>query len=273
MSQSLDRAREETSFGRVGDAVGQILRLAEAEAAQLREDARAEADAILFDGKEAALALRADADKYAEDKRAVISREAARIMVQTNRVADELLADADAKAIARTKHAEQACDKLREDAAAELAQLAARREQVERILQERTALARQRAVEARELERTLLLIDENIAQSRLVGDVSVSMARQAEGVLADARTEAALVRARARGALNEALQRRNTIHRHVAELGRLLIAASDTSERHGSPRLVSARARRSRPGQPRRYNWAIAGARRPGPDESVGPDC
>ena len=274
MSQSLDGARSAAPFERVGDAVGQILRLAEAEADQLRFEARAEADAILADGRRAALLLREDADEYAEDKRAVVGREIARLMVETNRAAEEMLADAEAQAILRVKQAQQTCDKLREDAAAELEQLIGRREQVERVVLERTALAKQRAAEAREQAHQLRAIEADIARSQFVGEIDAAMTRQAATTLADAVAQAELVRSQALGELAEAVRRRDNIHHHLVELGRMLSAAADTPEVGTSARSVKAQARRSRPGhQPHRYNWAIAGARRGGRVESVADDC
>ena len=266
-SAALDSAAPE----RVGAAVGQILELARAEADQLRLDARLQADAILAEGRDSALRLRAGADAYAEDKRAAIGREVAKMLVDSNLAADGILADAELAATVQLKQAQQACDQLRADALFELERLAARREQVERIVEERSLLAKDRADEARAHARQLQVLQDALAASAFApGELDASAARQAEIMLADAGAQAQLVRSQAARELRDALQRRDNVHQHLAELARMLrVAAAAPEPRAITTPSVRARARRARSGAPHHYNWAIAGARRISPAKTV----
>jgi hypothetical protein len=280
MSHQGDGARElrARTFGepeRVGAAVSQIFELARVEAEQLRLDAHLEADAILAESRDSAFRLREGADAYAEAKRAAVGREVAKMLVDSNLAADAVLADAEVAATAQLKQAQQACDQLRADALFELERLAARREQVERIVEERSLLAKDRADEARAHARQLQVLQDALAASAFSpGELDASAARQAELLLADAGVQAEVVRAQARRELREAQQRRDSIHQHLAELARMLrVAAAVPEPRDITSPSVRARARRARSGAPHHYNWAIAGARRISPNETVVEDC
>jgi hypothetical protein len=259
----------------IGAAVGQILQLAQAEADQLRLDARLTADEIIAESRDVALQMRAGADAYAEDKRSAIGREVAKMLVDSNLAADAILADAELAATAQLKQAQQACDQLRADALFELERLAARREQVERIVEERSLLAKDRADEARAHARQLHVLQDALAATTFApAELDAAVARRGELMLADASLQAEMVRAQAHRELHDAVQRRDAIHQHLADLSRMLrVAATVPEPRASGPASVRARARRARSGAPHRYNWAIAGARRISPDKSVAGDC
>ena len=56
------------TFEHLGARVGQILELAEQEAAELRDAARAELEAVHKDAEQAAVAVRVEADRYGEPR-------------------------------------------------------------------------------------------------------------------------------------------------------------------------------------------------------------
>ena len=96
-----NRTAAAPSFAGLGDRVGQILTLADEEAASLRTTAAAEIAALRTSSENAAAASRADADRYAEDVRTKADAESARILEDAKRKADEILDHADREAPAR----------------------------------------------------------------------------------------------------------------------------------------------------------------------------
>src|SRR5262245_34818683 len=56
------------TFAHLGERVGQILTLAEDEAAELRETARSEMESVRKDAEQAAVAVRDAADQYSETR-------------------------------------------------------------------------------------------------------------------------------------------------------------------------------------------------------------
>lgn len=127
-----NRTAAAPSFAGLGDRVGQILTLADEEAASLRTTAAAEIAALRTSSENAAAASRADADRYAEDVRTKADAESARILEDAKRKADEILDHADREASARREEAEAIYEHQRAKAAESAAEfettLAARRD-------------------------------------------------------------------------------------------------------------------------------------------------
>lgn len=120
------------SFAGLGDRVGQILTLADEEAAHLRATAATEATEVRASAEAAAASVRADADRYAEDVRTRADAEAARTLEDAKRKADEILDHADRESSARREEAEAVYEHQRAKAAESAAEfettLAARRD-------------------------------------------------------------------------------------------------------------------------------------------------
>ncbi len=126
------RAAVAPSFAGLGDRVGQILTLADEEAAQLRATAATEAAEVRTAADSAAASVRAAADRYAEDVRTRAEAEAARVLEDAKRKADEILDHADRESSARREEAEAVYEHQRAKAAESAAEfettLAARRD-------------------------------------------------------------------------------------------------------------------------------------------------
>ncbi|MFZ5870952.1 MAG: hypothetical protein ACOYXW_10570, partial [Actinomycetota bacterium] len=91
----------EPTFADLGARIGQILQLADDEAADLRRRAHQEAETHRRDVEEASAIVRAEADRYAENTRSAADSEAARVLEDARRRADEILDEADRDATAR----------------------------------------------------------------------------------------------------------------------------------------------------------------------------
>jgi DivIVA domain-containing protein len=100
-----DAAPVQATFTDLGARIGQMLSLAEEEAADLREKARAEADAHRQSVHDAVAKVQADAEQHAADRRSVTDAEVSRLLEDAKRRADEMLDDADRDASARRAEA------------------------------------------------------------------------------------------------------------------------------------------------------------------------
>jgi len=154
------------SFSELGERVGQILALAEAEAGDLVAKAKTEAARLTKETQATADQVRTSAEKYAQEVQSKADAEAVRLVEGARRQSDEILDHADREATARREEAEAVYEHQRARAAAAAADfektLAARRDKAssdfaEQMGANEAAIARaeerQVAIEA-EAERT-----------------------------------------------------------------------------------------------------------------------
>ncbi|MGI8644723.1 MAG: hypothetical protein ACR2JD_00115, partial [Nocardioides sp.] len=156
------------SYSHLGERIGQLLTLAEKEATQLREEARADSEGAHKQSEQAAVEVRAAAEAYAEQHLRDVQVEATRIVDDAHRLASEERDAAERDAAARRQEAEAVYEQQRAKAAAAAADfestLAERRNRTTAEFQEqqaathaqletvRSQLDQQRAQGARELE-------------------------------------------------------------------------------------------------------------------------
>jgi cell division septum initiation protein DivIVA len=223
------------TFADFGERVGQILMLAEEEAAQIRASAAAEVSGKLAEIEASTVKLRVNADRYAGDVRAAAEREAGRIVEEAKRTAEQLLDDADRQATARGEEAEALYEHQRAQAAKAAADfeqtLAGRRDNAERVFKERTALA----------EQQLVIAERQVAQLRVETEQSTSEAARraerltaeskatAEQIVAEAIARADRIRSESERELLAASQRRDSINAQLANVRHMLTTLSGAS--------------------------------------------
>lgn len=230
------------TFADFGERVGQILLLAEEEAAQIRSTAAAEIEARLAEIEASTVKLRADADRYAGDTRAAAEREGGRIVEEAKRTADQLLDDADRQATARGEEAEALYELQRAQSAKAAADfehtLASRRDKAERVFQERTSLAEQQLATAEEQVAQLRAEAEqasNEAMARATRLTAESKAT-AEQIVAEAVARADRIRSESERELLAATQRRDSINAQLANVRHMLATLSGaTPGKSGDP--------------------------------------
>ena len=101
------------SFEGLGRPAGETLALVEAEAAQIRTEVEAEAEARLHDADEAAAKVRAAADRYADAQRTDAGGEGARILAAAEARAAATRADAERRAQQLVDGASARADRIR----------------------------------------------------------------------------------------------------------------------------------------------------------------
>jgi len=220
------------TFADFGERVGQILALAEEEAAQIRSSATEEIEARLAEIESSTIKRRADADRYASETRGAAEREAGRIVEEAKRSADQLLDDADRQATARGEEAEALYELQRERAAkagADFEQtLASRRDKAEKVFQDRTALAEQQLATAEHQVAQLRAETEestNAALARAQRLTAESKA-SAEQIIAEAVARADRIRSESERELLAATQRRDSINAQLANVRHMLATLS-----------------------------------------------
>jgi hypothetical protein len=220
------------TFADFGARVGQILLLAEEEAAQIRSTAASEVAHRLAEIEGSTVKLRTDAERYAVGMRANAEREAGRIVEEAKRACEQLLDDADRQATARGQEAEALYEHQRAQAAKAAADfeqtLAGRREKAERVFQDRTTLA----------ERQLATAEEQVAQLRAETEQATTEAARraerltaeskasAEQIVAEAIARADRIRSESERELRASTQRRDSINAQLANVRQMLATLS-----------------------------------------------
>lgn len=221
---------EPVSFAHLGERVGQILTLAEQEAHEVRDVARAEAEALQKESHTAAQAVRDDADRYAEQRRSEAETEGARILEHARRAADERLDAAERDAATRLHEAECVYEDQRAKAAKASADfettLARRRQVAEEEFAAQMDEARSRLVDLEaHIERSRSDADaERTEASRESRRLVEEAERHAEALVAEAKSTAARVRADSDRELAAASQRRDAINAQLANVRQMLTA-------------------------------------------------
>ena len=216
------------TFADLGDRVGQILTLAEAEAADLLRAAGDDATKLIEDATRRAQAVAADADRYAVETRSSADADAEARLAGAQRRADEILDHADNEAAARREEGEA----VYESQQARAAQAAA---DFERTLSDRRdAAAADFEVAMSQREGQLTAAEENLRASenealRLVADagsqaeaVRSAAKREAEELVSAARTKADRVRRDSERELAAVTARRDSITAQLANVRQML---------------------------------------------------
>jgi len=221
-------APEPASYSHLGERIGQLLALAEAEAAQLRDDARADAEGAHKQAEHTAVEVRVAAEEYAEQHLRDVQAEAARIVDDAHRLATEERDAAERDAAARRQEAEAVYEQQRAKAAAAAADfestLAERRNRTTAEFQEqqaathaqletvRSQVGQQRAQGARELEGA------KAEAARVLQDATA----RAAGLVDEARATADRIRADSERELAAATQRRDSINQQLVNVRQML---------------------------------------------------
>lgn len=132
-SEAETRAATPPTFADLGERIGSMLSLADAEAKELLAKARAEAEKLTAETTAASDNVRTSAEKYAQEVQSKADADAARAIESAKRASDEILDHADREATARREEAEAVYEHQRARAAAAAADfektLAERRDQ------------------------------------------------------------------------------------------------------------------------------------------------
>ncbi len=222
------------TYAHLGDRVGQILSLAETEAAEIRDRVAGEVEALRKEAEQEANAVRAEADRYAEETRRDAEAEGGRVLADARTAAESERDAAERDASARRAEAEA----LHEDARAKAAQsaadfettLAERRQKATSEFQAQQAAtqaeldamnARNRDAEAT-LERNRTEAEARIA--RMLSDAE----ERSTTMVADARATADRVRAESDRELTAAAQRRDSINAQLSNVRQMLATLTGT---------------------------------------------
>jgi cell division septum initiation protein DivIVA len=223
------------TFEHLGERVGQILSLAEDEAADLRKQGEAEIAAKQAEVVEQIGKIKGEADRYAAGKRTDAETEAARILEDARRLADERIDGADRDAAARIQEAEAIYEEQRARAAKVAADfettLATRRKAAEAELAQQLSEANSRLEEASRLvdqaraDADALHADATREARRILDDADL----QASTMVNDAKTLAARVRSDSDRELAAATQRRDSINAQLANVRQMLATLTGTN--------------------------------------------
>lgn len=249
------------TFTHLGERVGQILALAEEEAAALRRLGTEEVANRQAQLAEQIGEIKGEADRYAADRKADAETEAARILEDARRLADERVDSADRDAAARIQEAEAIYEEQRARSAKVAADfettLATRRRAAEAELAAQLGEANSRLQEATRL------VDLARADAERLQTESVQEARrllddaelQAATIVSDAKAVAARVRADSDRELAAATQRRDSINAQLANVRQMLstlTGAPTTMEPFEAGTHPAVAAPPELPGQPQR---------------------
>jgi DivIVA domain-containing protein len=230
-----DAAAVQPTFTDLGARIGQMLSLAEEEAAELREKARAEADAHRQTVHDAVAKVQAEAERQAAERRSASEAESARLVEDAKRRADEMLDDADRDASARRAEAEAVYENQRAKAAQAAADfettLAQRRQRAEKDFMERGAAAEAELEAVQERATTLrqeLERQQRDTTTQIAHELEEAREKAAE-IVSAAQTRAERVRAESDRELAAAAQRRDSINAQLTNVRQMLATLSGTA--------------------------------------------
>lgn len=219
---------KEPSYAGLGARVEKILRLAEEEAKDLREEARLAAEQHRELAEQQGSQVRAEAEKYAKERKAKADEEGTRIVDRSQERASHVLAAAEKDAVAKREEAQALFEETRAKAAQAAAEfetnLAKRRDQAERDLAKRQAAAEKRLSEIESRAEQLRLEAEKLradAERRSRQTIETAQ-RQADDILADARAKADRQRAESERELNALTHRRDSINAQLTNVREML---------------------------------------------------
>lgn len=223
------------TFADLGQRIGQILQLADEEAAHIRATADTEVRQKVTEIEAANTKAREDAERFATETRASATQEAARILEDAKRAADQMLDEAQRQATARREEAEAMYERQRAQAAKAAADfeqtLAERRDAAERDFRERSA----------QTERELAAAQDHVTRLRQEGEQANAEAQRAATrtvqeaeskatqIVNEAMARADRVRADSERELAAATQRRDSINAQLSNVRQMLATLTGTS--------------------------------------------
>jgi cell division septum initiation protein DivIVA len=226
---------EPPSFEHLGERVGQILALAEAEAREMREGVGAETEGIRKLAEQAATEVRDAADQYAEQRRRDAETEATRLLADARRAADEERDAAERDAAARRQEAEALYERQR----AEAAQAAADFETTLAERRERSAVEfrQQQAATQAQLDDMAQQLESARAAAQKEQEAAEAQARRtlveaeerAETIVREARATADRIRSDSDRELAAATQRRDSINAQLTNVRQMLATLSGSA--------------------------------------------
>jgi cell division septum initiation protein DivIVA len=226
---------EPPSYEHLGERVGQILALADAEARELRDGAAAEVEGIRKLAEQEATDVRVAADQYAEQRRRDAETEATRLLADARRAADEERDAAERDAAARRQEGEALYEQQRADAAQAAADfettLAERRERsAVEFRQQQAATQAQLDDLAQQLElaRAGAQKEQEAAEAQARRTV-VEAEERADTIVREARATAERVRNDSERELAAATQRRDSINAQLTNVRQMLATLSGSA--------------------------------------------
>ncbi len=182
------------SFAELGERIGSMLTLAQQEAEEMRDRARAEADTVLTESRDAAGRHTDGAHRQAADLTSKAQADATALVEGARRQADEILDQADREATARREEAEAVYEHQRARAAAAAADFE------KTLADRRDKAAADFAAQMQANEQVLARAEERLAAFEAEADRLRQESRdQAESLLRSARDEASALVEQARG--------------------------------------------------------------------------
>jgi DivIVA domain-containing protein len=218
------------TYATLGERIGSILTLADKEASELRERAKADAANHHALADESALATRQDAEHYATETRSAAKAEAARFMEDAKRQADSVLDDADRQAMARREEAEAVYERSRAKSATAAVDfettLAARRDSSAlEFAAEVTAAEQQLTTVRMQSEQTRIESEQSQQEAAARSEQQLEQATShARTLVAEARTKAERIRGDSERELAAATQRRDSINAQLSNVRQMLAA-------------------------------------------------
>jgi DivIVA domain-containing protein len=218
------------TYATLGERIGSMLTLADKEASELRERAKADAANHHALADESALATRQDAEHYATETRSAAQAEAARFMEDAKRQADSVLDDADRQAMARREEAEAVYERSRAKSATAAVDfettLAARRDSSAlEFAAEVSAAEQQLATVRMQSEQTRIESEQAQQEAASRSEQQLEQAtNHAHTLVAEARTKAERIRGDSERELAAATQRRDSINAQLSNVRQMLAA-------------------------------------------------
>jgi DivIVA domain-containing protein len=227
---------EPPGYEHLGERVGKILSLADAEAAELRSRAQEEAEAHTASTHQSAAQARDEADQYAARIRSETEAAAARIEEEARKAADDHRDSAERDASVRLQEAEAVYEEQRARAAKAAADfettLAGRRKAAEDEFTQKMAESQSRIDEASQLaERTRTDAEQGRVEATREATRLVDEARQeAARIISDAKATAERVRSDSERELSAASQRRDSINAQLSNVRQMLATLTGTAQ-------------------------------------------
>jgi DivIVA domain-containing protein len=229
LEETLDKTVTPSSAD-ITERAAKILRLAEEEAADLRTQAAADAEAIMADADHYAAHVKATADSEASEATDKADAEATRTVESANRKSDEILDYANREATTRREEAEAIFERQRARAAAAAADfektLAGRRDRAAEDFAKQMG-AYEQALSAAEQRHAAMQAESDrlLTEARESGEAIVRMAREeANQKLDDARLAAERVRKESERELLAATARREAVTAQLTNVRQMLAA-------------------------------------------------
>jgi DivIVA domain-containing protein len=218
------------TYATLGERIGSILTLADKEASELRERAKADAANHHALADESAMATRQDAEHYASETRSAAQAEAGRFMEDAKRQADSVLDDADRQAMARREEAEAVYERSRAKSATAAVDfettLAARRDSsAAEFAAEVTAAEQQLATVRMQSEQTRIESEQSQQEAASRSEQQLEQAmNHAHTLVAEAKSKAERIRGDSERELAAATQRRDSINAQLSNVRQMLAA-------------------------------------------------